>query len=110
MIQSRREKLYIGKDKPFITMVGIGDPVIVWNDTKADAGNRTFESATFGVGGDFFLAVNMTFQVCSPETQFTTSVSLNPKLENKNCTSLSHVCRFLNRPSTTDIKHVQDFH
>lgn len=58
-----REKVYIGKDKPFITMVGTGDPVIVWNDTKAEAGNRTFESATFGVGGDFFMAINMTFQV-----------------------------------------------
>jgi len=61
--QKCREKLYIGKEKPFITMLGIGNPVIVWNDTKADAGNRTFESATFGVGGDFFMAINMTFQV-----------------------------------------------
>lgn len=69
-----REKVYIGKDKPFITMVGIGDPVIVWNDTKADAGNRTFESATFGVGGDFFMAVNMTFQV-TLKSSFATHVS-----------------------------------
>ncbi|KAG0630518.1 hypothetical protein M758_1G184100 [Ceratodon purpureus] len=61
-----REKLYIGKEKPFITMVGIGDPVLVWDDTKSIAGNRTFESATFGVGGDFFMAINMTFQNSAP--------------------------------------------
>lgn len=61
--------MYIGKDKPFITMVGIGNPVIVWDDNKTNANNRTFESATFGVGGDFFMAVNMTFQV-SAKHQF----------------------------------------
>ncbi|XP_024372006.1 probable pectinesterase 53 [Physcomitrium patens] len=61
-----REKVYIGKDKPFITMVGIGNPVIVWDDNKTNANNRTFESATFGVGGDFFMAVNMTFQNSAP--------------------------------------------
>jgi pectinesterase len=55
--------LVIGKEKPFITMLGIGDPVVVWDDTKSIAGNRTFDSATFGVGGDFFMAINMTFQV-----------------------------------------------
>ena len=37
--------------------------MIVWDDTKANAGNSTFDSATFGVGGDFFMAINMTFQV-----------------------------------------------
>jgi pectinesterase len=58
-----REKVFIEKTRPFITLQGIGQPTIVWNDTNFLSGNHTFDSATFGVAGNFFLARNITFQV-----------------------------------------------
>lgn len=53
--------MYIGKDKLFIIMVGIGNFVIVWDDNKINVNNWIFESVIFGVGGDFFMVVNMIF-------------------------------------------------
>ena len=55
--------MFIEKTRPFITLQGIGQPTIVWNDTNFLSGNHTFDSATFGVAGNFFLARNITFQV-----------------------------------------------
>jgi pectinesterase len=60
-----REKVFIERSRPFITLQGFGQPTIVWNDTNFLSGNHTFDSATFGVAGNFFLARNITFQVQS---------------------------------------------
>lgn len=53
----------IGKTRPFITLQGNGQPTIEWNDTNFLSGNHTFDSATFGVSGNFFMACNFTFKV-----------------------------------------------
>lgn len=60
-----REKVFIERTRPMITLQGVGQPTIVWNDTNFLSGNHTFDSATFGVAGNFFLAKNVTFQVLS---------------------------------------------
>lgn len=61
-----REKVTIERTRPFITLQGLGQPTIVWNDTNFHSGNHTFDSATFGVAGNFFLARYITFQNTAP--------------------------------------------
>ncbi|CAM6075369.1 unnamed protein product [Sphagnum tenellum] len=61
-----REKVSIGKTRPFITLQGNGQPTIEWNDTNFLSGNHTFDSATFGVSGNFFMACNFTFKNSAP--------------------------------------------
>ncbi|CAN1196418.1 Probable pectinesterase 68 [Linum perenne] len=65
-----REKIAIPKTLPFITFVGdsTDPPTITGNDTASLPGKdgtplRTFQSATVAVDGDYFVAVNIKFEV-----------------------------------------------
>ena len=66
-----REKITIPKSLPFITFLGDGDdpPLITGNDTASAAGKdgkplRTFQSATVAVEANYFVAINVKFEVC----------------------------------------------
>ncbi|KAL9687454.1 hypothetical protein QQ045_031857 [Rhodiola kirilowii] len=61
------EKITIQKSKPFVTLYAKpwDMPVIVFNGTAADFG--TWNSATFAVESDNFVAVNIVFKNSAPE-------------------------------------------
>jgi pectinesterase len=70
-----REKVNIPPLKSFITIEGDGaDTTIVqWGDTAQTPGPRgnpmgTYGSATFAVNSPYFIAKNITFQVCKQIT------------------------------------------
>lgn len=70
-----REKILIGRSRPFITLLGITTdddddgggsasseaPTITGNDTALISG-KTFESATVAVEADYFRAINIKFE------------------------------------------------
>jgi hypothetical protein len=48
-----------------VTLQGYGQPMIDWNDTAFMTFNSTLDSATVGISGGYFMARNITFQVCT---------------------------------------------
>ncbi|KAG0562476.1 hypothetical protein KC19_9G149500 [Ceratodon purpureus] len=61
-----REKVIIPKNKPMITLLGVGGPIVDWNDTAFVTQNSTLDSATVGISGNNFMARNITFQNSAP--------------------------------------------
>lgn len=66
----RREKIVVPRGMGFITFSGDGTepPTITGNDTASTTGKngtplRTFESATVAVDADYFVAINVKFEV-----------------------------------------------
>lgn len=65
-----REKVIIPKSLPFVTFFGDAEnpPTITGNDTASATGKdgkplRTFQSATVAVEANYFVAVNVKFEV-----------------------------------------------
>ncbi|KAK9161788.1 hypothetical protein Syun_008129 [Stephania yunnanensis] len=68
-----REKIVIPKTMHFITFLGdpLNPPTITGNDTASIPGthgqqSNTFHSATVGVNGDYFVAINIKFENTAP--------------------------------------------
>lgn len=65
-----REKVTIPRDLPFVTFIGdaTDPPTITGNDTASVIGRngvplKTFQSATVGVDANYFVAMNIIFEV-----------------------------------------------
>lgn len=71
MINGYREKIAIPRTLPFITFMGDSSdpPIITGNDTASSVSGkdgmplRTFQSATVAVDADYFIAINVKFEV-----------------------------------------------
>lgn len=60
-----KEKVFVNRSKPFVTLLGEdprSHPVISYGATAAQVG--TWDSATVAVESDYFMAVNVIFEVC----------------------------------------------
>ena len=67
--------MIIPKNKPMITLLGVGGPIVDWNDTAFVTQNSTLDSATVGISGNNFMARNITFQVPCKSCLVNTKIS-----------------------------------
>lgn len=75
--EDSREKVSIPRDLPFVTFVGDASdpPTITGNDTASVIGRngvplKTFKSATVGVDANYFVAINIKFEVTKISAAF----------------------------------------